>query len=52
MKKALIILSFLILSINALAQDSKYIYNKYSDEKGVSAVYIFPAMFKIKGGRP
>ena len=52
MKKALIILSFLILSINALAQDSKYIYNKYSDEKGVSAVYISPAMFKMIGRLP
>ena len=52
MKKTLRILKFFILSINTLAQDSKYIYNKYSDEKGVSAVYISPAMFKMIGRLP
>lgn len=40
------------MTINAFAQDSKYIYNKYSDEKGVSAVYISPAMFKMIGRIP
>ena len=49
MKKALVFFTFLIMTVNAFAQDSKYIYNKYSDEKGVSAVYISPAMFKMIG---
>lgn len=40
------------MTVNAFAQDSKYIYNKYSDEKGVSAVYISPAMFKMIGRIP
>lgn len=52
MKKALIFFTFLIMTVNAFAQDSKYIYNKYSDEKGVSAVYISPAMFKMIGRIP
>ncbi|MDD5950977.1 MAG: DUF4252 domain-containing protein [Bacteroidales bacterium] len=52
MKKALVFLTFLIMTVNAFAQDSKYIYNKYSDEKGVSAVYISPAMFKMIGRIP
>ena len=52
MKKALVFFSFLIMTVNAFAQDSKYIYNKYSGEKGVSAVYISPAMFKMIGRIP
>ena len=52
MKKALVLFTFLIMTVNAFAQDSKYIYNKYSDEKGVSAVYISPAMFKMIGRIP
>lgn len=52
MKKALVFLTFLIMTVNAFAQDSKYIYNKYSGEKGVSAVYISPAMFKMIGRIP
>ena len=52
MKKALVFFTFLIMTVNAFAQDSKSIYNKYSDEKGVSAVYISPAMFKMIGRIP
>ena len=52
MKKALVFFTFLIMTVNAFAQDSKYIYNKYSDEKGASAVYISPAMFKMIGRIP
>ena len=52
MKKALVFFTFLIMTVNAFAQDSKYIYNKYSDEKGVSAVYISPAIFKMIGRIP
>lgn len=42
----------LLISIAALAQDGKSIYNKYSDEKNVSAVYISPSMFKLMGSIP
>ena len=51
--KKLIIVSVLFLSaITAIAQDGKNIYRKYSDEKGISAVYISPAMFRLIGKIP
>lgn len=52
MKKISIIATMLLISIAALAQDGKSIYNKYSDEKNVSAVYISPSMFKLLGSIP
>lgn len=52
MKKISIIATMLLISIAALAQDGKSIYNKYSDEKNVSAVYISPSMFKLMGSIP
>lgn len=53
MKKLIAIITFaLAITINAFAQDGKAIYNKYSDEKGVSAVYISPAMFRMIGRIP
>ena len=52
MKKILIIVLALTLNIAAYAQSGKSIYNKYSDEKDVNAVYISPAMFRIMGGIP
>ncbi len=52
MKKISIIAALLLISIAALAQDGKSIYNKYSDEKNVSAVYISPSMFKLMGSIP
>jgi hypothetical protein len=36
----------------ASAQEGKNLYNKYSSEKGVSAVYISPAMLKLIGQLP
>ncbi len=42
----------LALCTSAFAQDGKSIYNKYSDNKGVSAVYISPSMFKLIGKLP
>lgn len=48
MKKIITIAAAMLLMAAAcLAQDGKSIYNKYSNEKGVSAVYISPAMFKM-----
>ena len=42
----------LLSAIVAFAQDGKSIYQKYSDEKDVSAVYISPAMFRLIGKVP
>lgn len=51
--KRIIILAILLLSATiASAQEGKNIYNRYSDGKGVSAVYISPSMFKIIGKLP
>ena len=52
MKRLLIIAALLLACAFAHAQDSKSIYNKYSDENGVSAVYISPSMFKLIGKLP
>ena len=53
MKKTVTILAaLLLLCASAFAQDAKSIYNKYSDEDGVSAVFISPAMFKMIGKIP
>jgi len=51
--KRIIILAVLLLSaVSAFAQTGKSIYNKYSEEKNVSAVYISPSMFKMMGKLP
>lgn len=48
MKKTVILAVILLLStLSAFAQDGRSIYNKYSDEEGVSCVYISPAIFRI-----
>lgn len=53
MKKYTVILLALALSItSAFAQDAKSIYNKYSEQAKVEAVYISPAMFKLVGKIP
>ena len=52
MKRLFVIAALLLTGIMAHAQDSKSIYNKYSDENGVSAVYISPSMFKMLGKLP
>ena len=49
MKKLFIIAAVMLLGTLAKAQDAKSIYNKFSDEQGVSAVYISPSMFKLIG---
>lgn len=52
MKKLFIIVVAMVLGINAFSQDGRSLYNKFSDEPGVSAVYISPSMFKLIGKLP
>jgi hypothetical protein len=52
MKKIITIALMLLLAVGASAQEGKKLYNKYSDQEGVSAVYISPAMFKLMGQLP
>lgn len=52
MKNFIIIIASLLVSTAAFAQSGKSIYQKYSDEKGVDAVYISPAMFRMIGNLP
>lgn len=49
-----IFLTFLagLLALAASAQDYKSIYQKYSDDERVTAVYISPSMFKMIGKIP
>ena len=49
MKKIILIFAALLLAFSAFAQDGRSIYNRYSDEEGVTAVYISPAMFRLLG---
>lgn len=48
----LLVAALFMLTANICAQDSKGIYNKYSDNDEVSAVYISAAMFKLMGKVP
>lgn len=52
MKRILVAALLLISASLASAQEGKNLYNKYSSEKGVSAVYISPAMLKLIGQLP
>ena len=52
MKQLYILVAMLLLSISAFAQDGRSLYNKYSDQKNVEAVYISPAMFRLIGKIP
>ena len=53
MKQFYTFILLLFVSIGAFAQNSgKAIYRKYSDEPGVQAVYISPAMFRLIGRIP
>lgn len=52
MKRTIIFIAALICSITVNAQEAKDLYNKYSGEKGISAVYISTAMFKLIGALP
>lgn len=52
MKKILLTLIACLTALVASAQDYKSIYQKYSDDDRVTAVYISPAMFKMIGKIP
>ena len=52
MKKLYILVAMLLVSISALAQDGRSLYNKYSDYENVEAVYVSPAMFRLIGKIP
>lgn len=52
MKKLYTLLVLLTLSVTALAQNGRQLYNKYSDTPGMEAVYISPAMFRMIGKIP
>lgn len=53
MKKTILAALLLIAALLPLkAQKALNLYNKYSDEKGMSAVYISPAMFRLIGRVP
>lgn len=52
MKRLVIIFATLLMSAAALsAQNAKSIYNKYSDAKNVSTVYVSPAMLSMMGDK-
>ena len=53
MKKTILAALLLIGALLPMkAQKAISLYNKYSDEKGMSAVYISPAMFRLIGKVP
>ena len=52
MKRILFLIAALLLTLSAAAQNGRSIYQKYSDEENVSAVYISPAMFRLIGKIP
>ena len=49
---ATLVAAMFLLTAGAWAQDGKGIYNKYSDNEEVSAVYISSSMFKLMGKVP
>lgn len=52
MKKIITITLMLFITLGASAQEGKRLYTKYSNQDGVSAVYISPTMFKLMGQLP
>ena len=52
MKKIIVIVLAMMSSLFMSAQDYKNLYQKYSDDERVTAVYISPAMFKLIGKLP
>ena len=52
MKRSILTLIISMVAISAFGQDYKTIYQKYSDDDRVTAVYISPAMFKMIGKLP
>ena len=52
MRRAILTIIISLVAFTAYAQDYKTIYQKYSDDERVTAVYISPAMFKMIGKLP
>lgn len=52
MRRAILTIIISLVAFTAYAQDYKTIYQKYSDDDRVTAVYISPAMFKMIGKLP
>ena len=52
MKQLYILVAMLLVGVSASAQDGRSLYNKYSDNANVEAVYISPAMFRLIGKIP
>ncbi|MBO4498654.1 MAG: DUF4252 domain-containing protein [Bacteroidaceae bacterium] len=52
MKRIVLLITAILLTAGVSAQSGKGIYNKYSDAKDVSAVYISPAMLRLVGKLP
>ncbi len=52
MRRAILTIIISLAAITAFGQDYKTIYQKYSDDDRVTAVYISPAMFKMIGKLP
>lgn len=48
----MLFIAAILLAVSVSAQSGKSIYNKYSDAKDVSAVYISPAMLRFVGQLP
>ena len=52
MKRIITITLMLLMVTVASAQEGKNIYNKYSGNEGVTAIYISPVMFRMIGNLP
>lgn len=52
MRRAILTIIISLVAFTAFGQDYKTIYQKYSDDNRVTAVYISPAMFKMIGKLP
>ena len=52
MKRFFLSLVTLVLCASAFAQSGRDFYRKYSDEPGVNAVYVSPALFRMLGHIP
>lgn len=52
MKKIIAAAVLLLAAISLQAQSARNLYRKYGDEKGVTAIYISPAMFRLIGHLP
>ena len=52
MKRTLLTIMIALAALTASAQNYKSLYQKYSDDERVTAVYISPAMFKMIGKLP